>query len=276
VIVRYEFNLFDQTRGGMSESAAKVEAARKNGNRGGRPSDRSLIDRVLNRQIERELPKEVLPWDQRALSTWPQIRDKVLSRVPPPDRKVVTSYFGCDWMDIPMRSWKRLPSSVRRVLRQIRAAAKIHFSTPVRFSEPKPWVVIRVNKNKAYESEEHWKISHPNMPWCPTVNHRLSFSKLEGFWWDDMKYKSGDRLTEEDIFRNGDNKLTKEQARAIWLWLNWKYRPNKPPAKKRRYRMSKWDKLIAEAEAARDAMPQDSVSDKGASERSEVDDNPMY
>ena len=42
-----------------------------------------------------------------------------------------------------------------------------------------------------------------------------------------MKYKSGVRLTEEEILYNGDHKLTQEQAHAIWLWLNYVYRRNK-------------------------------------------------
>ena len=112
------------------------------------------------------------------------------------------------------------------VLRQIRAAAKKYFSTPVRFKRPKNYIVMRVDKSPWHTSEESWKRRHPDMPWCPTVASRVPLSKLENWWWFEMKYKSGVRLTEADIFRNGEGKLTQEQARAMWLWLNYAYRQN--------------------------------------------------
>lgn len=219
--MRYEFDLFDQMSGGYSKSPAKIEAARKNGARGGRPSYRFLIERILNRRVERERSKELLPWDN-SQANWPQVRDKVLSRVS--DRRIVTSYFECDWMDIPTRSSKHLPLSVRQVMRQIRYAAKIYFATPVRIIKPKNYVVARVDKSSDYESEESWKHRHPDVPWCPTVPRRVLLSRLENWWWFEMKYKSGVRLTEDDILRNGEGRLTEEQAHAIWLWLNYEYR----------------------------------------------------
>ena len=126
-----------------------------------------------------------------------------------------------------MISWKHLPSQVRRVLRQIRAVAKIYFSKPVKIRRPKNYVIVRVDKGPEYESEESFKRRYPDMPWCPTVPRRVHLSKLENWWWFDMKYKSGVRLTEEEILYNGDHKLTQEQAHAIWLWLNYVYRRNK-------------------------------------------------
>lgn len=219
--MRYEFDLFDQMTGGYSKSPAKIEAARKNGARGGRPSNRLLIERILNRRVEVELSKEVLPWDSESRNNWPQIRDNVLSRVA--DRRIVTSYFECDWMDMSPRSWKHLPLSVRQVLRQIRAAAKKYFSTPVRFKRPKNYIVMRVDKSPWHTSEESWKRRHPDMPWCPTVPRRVPLSSLENYQWCEFHYKNGDQLTEACILRNGDGKLTEEQARAIWLWLNYKY-----------------------------------------------------
>jgi hypothetical protein len=193
-------------------------------------------------------------------------------------------------MDIPSRSWKSLPLLVRQAMRQIRAKAKIFFTSPLRFKHPNNYVVVRVDKTW-HESEESWKRRHPKVPWCPTVPERVHLSKLENWGWFDMKYKTGIRLTEADILRNGDKKLTNEQAHAIWLWLNWKYRPNKPPdgkvAKKRsrQRRCSDFDgrhppdMTAAEFENMMDAPDerQNSISDKSASnERTEVDDDPLY
>jgi hypothetical protein len=226
--VRYEFNWIDKSRGGLSVSARKTEAARKNGKSGGRPSDRLLIERILNRRVESERSKEVLPWDN-SQANWPQIRDKILSRVS--DRRIVTSYFECDWMDISTRSWKHLPLAVRQVLRQIRRSAKIFFSRPVRFKRPKNYVVMRVEKSSGHESEESWKSRHPDMPWCPTVPRRVPLSTLFNYWWCEHMYKQGVQLTEADILRNGENRLTMEQTHAIWLWLNYQYRTKKSQAK---------------------------------------------
>jgi hypothetical protein len=118
------FTLLDQRRaasagrtGGKSRSKAKVVAAKSNGKLGGRTSNRSLIERILNRSVP---PKQ-----------WSMIRDKVFSRILIGDQQKVIHFFGVHhWTDVPHRSWRSIPPHIRPLIRHIKACALIYGRWP--------------------------------------------------------------------------------------------------------------------------------------------------
>jgi len=103
-------------KGGRSRSRNKVAAAQRNGKNGGRPSRRTLIERVLNRPLSKK--------------QWPMIRDEVLYQILQRKQQIVTEFFGADWTDIPRRSWRSVPPHVRQTIRHIKACAHIYGRWP--------------------------------------------------------------------------------------------------------------------------------------------------
>jgi len=119
--MRYEFDGIDRFAGGVSRSDAKVAAARRNGQKcqkgkGGRPSTRTLIERILNRPVT---PKQ-----------WSMIREKILSRLLLGEQQTVTQFFGVEWTEVPHRSWRSIPPHVRQAMRHIKSCAEIYGRWP--------------------------------------------------------------------------------------------------------------------------------------------------
>lgn len=207
------FNAFERDsavtsgrKGGRSKSKAKVKAARSNGKLGGRPSTRTLIERVLNRRVT---PEE-----------WKNIQTYVMRRILLGHQDFIPSYFECDWDDVPRKSWRGLPLQVRQSIRHLKAVTKI-FLPKFRPKPPKDYVVIRVPKLPG--RREAWERRHPDMPFVATEPQKVPFTSLFNYAWFDRKFANGVELDEADILRNGEGKITREQATALLKYLKFKY-----------------------------------------------------
>lgn len=200
------FNFFDQSRGGSSKSPAKIKAARQNGRRGGRPSTRTLIERVLNRRVT---PNE-----------WEQLQKTVFRRILLGHQDFIPAYFECNWNDIPQKAWRGLPRAVRQAIRQVKALTKI-FQPKFRPKPIKNYIVIRVPKRDG--EREDWEQRHPDMPFVATRPQKVHFKNIFNYAWFKRKVENGVALDEADILRNGEGKITREQATALLKYLKFKY-----------------------------------------------------
>jgi len=209
---RYEFNLLDQMSGGYSKSPAKVAAARANGRKctkgmGGRPSARTLIERVLNRRVDAD--------------AWKQIRGKLFRYILVMEQEAVPAFFECEWNDIPSKSWRGLPQYVRQAIRHIKAAAKIYLPKTTRIKSPKDYIVVRVQKLQS--EREGRERRHPNMPFVATWPQKIPMKRIFNYEWFDRQFARGVALDEADILRNGEGKIRREHAVALLKYLKFKY-----------------------------------------------------
>ncbi len=209
---RYEFNLLDQMSGGYSKTPAKVAAARANGRKctkgmGGRPSTRTLIERVLNRRIDAD--------------AWKQIRAKLFRYILVMEQEAVPAFFECEWNDIPCKSWRGLPQYVRQAIRHIKAAAKIYLPKQFKVKPIKDYIVVRVPKVPG--SRERWEHLHPDMPFVATYPQKIPMKMIFNYEWFDRQFARGVTLDEADILRNGEGKITREHAVALLKYLKFKY-----------------------------------------------------
>jgi hypothetical protein len=208
---RYEFSVLDQMTGGFSKSPAKVEAARANGRKckkgtGGRPSTRTLIERVLDHPVT---PDE-----------WKRIREKVFTRILVGHQQLLPDFFDCDWNETPRRSWRSLPRQVRQMIRHIKATAKI-FLPKTRLKPPKDYVVVRVEKHPG--EREAWERRYPDMPFVMTRPKKIPISTIMNYDWFDRKFAHGVDLDEDDILRNCEGNITRETAVALLKHLKFKH-----------------------------------------------------
>lgn len=195
-------------RAGSSTSRAKVEAARRNGRNGGRPSTRTLLERILNRKVTQ--------------GEYLSFRHKVLRWILYDEQQRITDHFHADWMEIPTVSGRRTPLSVRQAIRHVKAAAKIYRWRPsARPKAPNEYVLIRVPKSEGERNA--WERRHPDMPFVMTRPQKLPISSLPDYAWFDQKFAMGVDLDVDDILRNCEGKITRETAVAIVKHLKFKH-----------------------------------------------------
>jgi hypothetical protein len=211
-VVRYEFHNLDRIIGGGSTSPAKVAAARANGLKckkgmGGRPTSRTLIERILKRPVP---PEE-----------WKRIERHVLSLILLGHQQLVTDFFNCDWNEIPTRSWRGLPERVRLTIRHIKAATRIYLPKARPTKPPKDYVVIRVQKLP--HEREQWARRYPDMPFVATRPRKIPMREIFNYAWFDRKFAQGAELDQDDVIRNGEGKITREVAVALLKYLKFKY-----------------------------------------------------
>lgn len=188
--------------GGKSKSPAKVTAAKRNGKLGGRPSTRTLLERILNRKVTA---------DEHSA-----FRDKVLCHVLLGEQQYITNFFQTDWEGTPTVSWRGLPQKVRQAIRHVKAVSKIYSWKP-RVKPVKDYVVIRVPKSEL--ERQVWEQRHPDMPFVETRPKKIYINNLPSYTYFESIFPHHPNLSEDEILAEGGSRWTREMAAALLKYL---------------------------------------------------------
>ena len=208
-------SIFDQMKGCLATGGRKAEAARSNGQKGGRPGSRTLGEHLLRRPLDHEQHDAV---------------DTAFFRLRKEEQKALRAYFELPdgWMDFKTVDYarhRRKPGPAKQyILRKFRMEARWLMSqSPRPAKRPKDYVVIRELKNDW--EREAWEQRHPDMPFVATRPVRIYVERLPLYEYFKMIFERQPNLTAKEIVDGAGSRMTLQMAEALLKYLKAKY-PN--------------------------------------------------
>jgi hypothetical protein len=200
------------SKGGKARTKAKGKSSRANGELGGRPPSRTLVERLLGRSIHPEQQKYI---------------DQAIDDMFGTEKTQLEEYFqlesGMGNAVMNSSAWRtksrRVPKEIRYMIRKFRLAAN-HYLRDVPM--PKPYSVEYQQRSQGVQMA--WDLDHPdsNVP-CPPRKVRIDVRNLPYFEHFEWKHKRGVKLTVKDILEAGGGKWTMKRAEVAIKWLGANY-----------------------------------------------------
>jgi hypothetical protein len=209
-------SIFDQMKGCLATGGRKAEAARTNGQKGGRPGSRTIGEHLLRRPLDHEQHDAV---------------ETAFFRLRKEEQKALRAYFELPngWLDFKEVKYytrqRRKPGPAKQyILRKLRMEARwIMSQSPRPAKRPKDYVVIRELKDDW--EREAWEQQHPDMPFVATRPVRIYVERSPYYDYFKMIFERHPNLTEKEILATAGARMTPQIAEAILKYLKAKY-PN--------------------------------------------------